>query len=132
MAGWIETISNEIEAAFSVARPALTTLPTVLLLCEAQRRPGLSAMALASAIIKRLPEAGIVTDNNVDGSENKILQFVTIIAEEIVTEIKDNAKITTACSPSTITSVGEGGNAGGPVTVVSQNTLPFQMVGILQ
>lgn len=130
--GWIETISNEIEAAFSVARPALTTLPTVLLIYETQRRPGLSAIALASSIIKRLPEAGIPTENNADGSENKILKFVTILCEEIITEIKDNARITTVCSPATITSVGEGGNAGGPVTVVSQNTLPFQMLGILQ
>ena len=65
-----------------------------MLICEVYQRPGLSASALASSIIKRLPEAGIETGVNNDGSPNKINQIVRIISEEIIQEIKDNARVT--------------------------------------
>lgn len=129
---WITSIANSIEEAFSTVRSPLASIPPILALCGVAQRPGLSAICLASSVISRLPEAGIETGVNQDGSPNKVNQFVRVLCEEIVKEFKDNAKITCAIGSSTITSVGTGANAGGPVTVVSQNTIPMTINGLLQ
>lgn len=129
---WINSIANGIERAFDYARPALTaSIPPILLLCEVKTRPGLSAIALASSIIRRLPEAGIQTGVNPDGSPNKINQFIRIMSEEIVKEFKDNALITCGVQSSTINFVGTGVNSGGPMVVSGLNTLPIIINGIL-
>ena len=129
---WINTIAQGIENAFKAVRPALQSIPPLLLLVGVTQRPGLSAIALTSAIIKRLPEAGIETGVNADGSPNKINQFVRVLCEEIVTEIKDNAKVTCVLQPGTINSIGTGANAGGPVVVTSYNTIPVNTMGIIE
>ena len=129
---WINTTAQGIENAFKAVRPALQSIPPLLLLCEVFQRPGLSAIALTSAIIRRLPEAGIETGVNADGSPNKINQFVRVLCEEIVTEIKDNAKVTCVLQPGTINSIGTGANAGGPVVVTSYNTIPVNTMGIIE
>ena len=129
---WINTIAQGIENAFKAVRPPLQSIPPLLLLVGVTQRPGLSAIALTSAIIKRLPEAGIETGVNADGSPNKINQFVRVLCEEIVTEIKDNAKVTCVLQPGTINSIGTGANAGGPVVVTSYNTIPVNTMGIIQ
>ena len=129
---WINSIANGIERAFDYARPALTaSIPPILLLCEVKTRPGLSAIALASSIIRRLPEAGIQTGVNPDGSPNKINQFIRIMSEEIVKEFKDNALISCGVQSSTINFVGTGVNKGGPIVVNGLNTLPIVINGIL-
>ena len=129
---WINTIAQGIENAFKAVRPALQSIPPLLLLVGVIQRPGLSAIALTSAIIRRLPEAGIETGVNADGSPNKINQFVRVLCEEIVTEIKDNAKVTCVLQPGTINSIGTGANAGGPIVVTSYNTIPVNTMGIIQ
>ena len=129
---WISKIAEGIEKAFSVVRAPLIPIPPILLICEALHRPGLSAISLASNIIKRLPEAGIETGVNADGSPSKINLFVRILSEEIVQEIKDNAKVTCVIQPGTINSFGTGANAGGLVAVVSVNTIPININGIIQ
>ena len=128
----INTIAQGIENAFKAVRPPLQSIPPLLLLCEVFQRPGLSAIALTSAIIKRLPEAGIETGVNADGSPNKINQFVRVLCEEVIKEIKDNAKVTCVLQPGTINSIGTGANAGGPVVVTSYNTIPVNTMGIIQ
>ena len=129
---WINTIAQGIENAFKTVRPALQSIPPLLLLVGVTQRPGLSAIALTGAIIKRLPEAGIETGVNAGGSPNKINQFVRVLCEEVIKEIKDNAKVTCVLQPGTINSIGTGGNAGGPVTVTSYNTTPVNTMGIIQ
>lgn len=129
---WINKIANGIEKAFSTVRAPLQIIPPILLICEVYQRPGLSAIALASSIIKRLPEAGIETGVNNDGSPNKINQFVRILSEEIIQEIKDNARVTCVVESGTINSLGTGANAGGPVVVTSVNTIPINVMGIIE
>lgn len=129
---WIQTIANGVENAFNAVRPALKMIPALLLICELKNRPGLSAIALTSAIIRRLPEAGIETGVNPDGSQNKINQFVRIMCEEIITEIKDNARVTCVIEPGSVVSQGTGANAGGPVVVMSTNTLLSQTLGLIE
>lgn len=129
---WINKIADGIEKAFSTVRAPLQIIPPILLICEVYQRPGLSAIALASSIIKRLPEAGIETGVNNDGSPNKINQFVRILSEEIIQEIKDNARVTCVVESGTINSLGTGANAGGPVVVTSVNTIPINVMGIIE
>lgn len=129
---WINKIADGIEKAFSTVRAPLQIIPPILLICELYQRPGLSAIALASSIIKRLPEAGIEAGVNNDGSPNKINQFVRILSEEIVQEIKDNARVTCVVESGTVNSLGTGANAGGPVVVTSVNTIPINIMGIIQ
>ena len=129
---WITSIAKGIETAFSTVRPALQAIPALLLICELYKRPGLSAIALTSAIIRRLPEAGISTDVMPDGTPNKTNMFVRIICEEFVKEIKDNALVSCAIEPGAVTSIGTGGNAGGPVVVNSTNVMIGSVRGIIQ
>lgn len=129
---WIQTIANGIEKAFESIRPALKTIPPLLLICELYKRPGLSAIALTSAIIRRLPEAGIETGKNPNGSENKVNQFVRIMCEEIVKEIKDNARVTTVIEPGSVIGTGTGANAGGPIVVSTINTMIGKTVGLIE
>ena len=129
---WINTIAQGIENAFKAVRPALQSIPPLLLLCEVFQRPGLSAIALTSAIIRRLPEAGIETGVNADGSPNKINQFVRVLCEEIVTEIKDNAKVTCVLQPNTINSIRTSSNDGGSVVIISYNKIPVNTMGIIK
>lgn len=129
---WIDKIANGIQTLFSTIRKPVQTVPPILLICDIHQRPGLSAISLTNAIITRLPEAGIETGVNNDGSPNMVNQFVRIICEEFIKEIKDNARVTCVIEPSSINSVGSGANAGGPVVVTSVNTLPVNTLGIIQ
>jgi hypothetical protein len=128
---WVQNISTSINNAFKAVRPPFPPVPPLLLLCELGTRPGLSAIALTGAIIQRLPEVGIPTGVNPDGSPNIVCAFVRLICEEIVKELKDHAKVVDAIEPGGIMTTGTGGNAGGPVVVSSVNTMITQLSGLL-
>ena len=130
--GWITSIANGIDKAFSTVRQPLQALPVLLLLCEVKNRPGLSAIALTAAMIKRLPEASIETGVNNCGSANKVLKVMRIIAEETIREIKDNARVDCAFDYGSVSLNGVGGNSGGPVVVNSMNITPASIFGIPQ
>ena len=129
---WVTKIADGIDKAFSMVRPALGMLPSLLLICEVRTRPGLSAIVLTSSIIKELPKAQIETGVNNCGTPNKINQFIRIVCEELAKEIKDNARVTCVIEPGTINSIGNGENAGGPVVVTSINTTPSSTKGIIE
>ena len=129
---WINTIAQGIDNAFKTVRPALKSIPPLLLLCEALQRPGLSAIALASAIIRRLPEAGIETGVNPCGAPNVNNKLIRIVCEEVIKEIKDNAKVTCAIAPTSINSIGTGANAGGTIVVKSYNTIAVNTDGLVE
>ena len=129
---WINTIAQGIENTFKTVRPALQSIPPLLLLCEVFQRPGLSAIATTGNIIKRMPEAGIETGVNPCGAPNVNNKFIRIFCEEVIKEIKDNAKVTCVIAPSSVNSIGTGSNAGGPVVVTSYNTIPVNTTGIIQ
>jgi hypothetical protein len=130
--GWINKLAQGIEKAFTTIRPALQSIPPILLLCEVFQRSGLSAIASTTAIIRRMPEATIETGVNPCGSPNMNNQFIRIVCEEVLKELKDNARVTCVLQPSTINSIGTGANAGGPVVVTSYNTMPVNINGIIQ
>ena len=129
---WINTIAQGIEKAFNAVRPALKSIPPLLLLCEVVQRPGLSAIATIGSIIKRMPEAGIETGVNPCGAPNVNNKLIRIVCEEVIKEIKDNAKVTCVIAPKSISSIGTGANAGGTIVVKSYNTMPVITNGIIK
>ena len=129
---WINTIAQGIENAFNAVRPALKSIPPLLLLCEVVQRPGLSAIATIGSIIKRMPEAGIETGVNPCGAPNVNNKLIRIVCEEVIKEIKDNAKVTCVIAPKSINSIGIGSNASGSIVVKSYNTMPVITNGIIK
>lgn len=129
---WINTIAQGIEKAFNAVRPALKSIPPLLLLCEVVQRPGLSAIATIGSIIKRMPEAGIETGVNPCGAPNVNNKLIRIVCEEVIKEIKDNAKVTCAIAPTSINSIGTGANAGGTIVVKSYNTIAVNTDGLVE
>lgn len=129
---WITEITDGITGVFTDARPPMQKVPSIPLQAEASMRPGLSATVLASKIISRLPDAGIPTGPNPDGSRNIINDFVKIMCEEIVDAIKNDSLVLTTIPAASIKITGNGGNVGGPVVITGQNILPTQIKGVMQ
>ena len=125
---WINRIADGIDKAFSTVRKPLATLPPLLLICEVSQRPGLSAIALTSSIIQRMSEAGIETGVNNCGAPNKNNKFIRIVCEELINEIKDNARVTCILESQKLNSLGSGSG----VVVSSVNTIPTSTSGIVQ
>jgi len=131
--GWIDKIATTVNSALSAIRPPVIPIPPILLLCEILDRPGLSAISLTSAIIARLPEAGIPTGVNPDGSANMIGQYTRIICEEIIKEFQQHAVVNGAVPPGSINVVGTGTAAGiAPVAVTASNVGASAMSGIIR
>ena len=133
MSGWIDKIANTVNTALSALRPPVIPIPPILLLCEIMDRPGLSAISLTSAVISRLPEAGIPIGVNPDGSANVICQYTRIIVEEIIKEFQNHAVVNAAIKPGTINITGTGTAAGiAPVAVTGVNSIPSSVDGIIR
>ena len=124
---WITKVADFIKDKFNFVRAALPTIPPILLICEAAERPGLSAIALTTAIIQRLHEAEILTGVNPCGAPNKIAQFVRIASEEIIREIQDNASVNLAINSGTATV-----NGYGTAQFEATNLLPIGWKGIIR
>lgn len=121
--GWIEIISKKIENVFNAMRAPLALLPPILLLCEIFKRPGLSCIALTSAIIKDLEKQGIPTGANPDGTPNLTNLLVRSISCAVVDELQNNAVVEGVIAPGQLVSFGVGANAAGPVPVTTVNQI---------
>lgn len=83
---WIKTISSRVNNLFKNARTPIQSIPPILMLCEIYRRPGLSAMALASQVIRRQEVTDDYCPCGIANVNNRVWK---IIAEEVVKHIKD-------------------------------------------
>ena len=127
--GWIDKISSTISNMFKLARKPFPTIPPELLLFNVTQKPGMSAALLTSAIIARLPEMGLNTGKNKDGSENKINQFIRIISEEFIRHIQENASIQCVIAPESLTIQSTGANAAGAVSSMGINIMGTTIKG---
>ena len=80
----IQSICNSINNLIDKARAPLATIPSVLLVCSAINRPGLSPMLIASNIIRRQSEAGAPFGSAADGGANIAEAMERIRVEEMV------------------------------------------------
>lgn len=127
----ISKICNSINNVIDKARKPLASIPAIILACSAIYRPGLSAMAIASNIIRRQSEAGAPVGPNIDGSRNISEAMEVVRIEEILKALRLTAKVEIAIPPGGITTIGTGANAGGPVVVTSINSAPVLGTGII-
>lgn len=124
---WITHIADFIKDKFNFVRAALPTIPPLLIICEAAERPGLSAIAMATAIIQRFPEAGIMADIDPNGCPNKWMRLVRIMCEETVREIKDNSCVE-MCLPTGAVTI----NGDSTAAFTATNLLPITIKGIMR
>ena len=122
MANWIEKISGAITQVLTKMRKPAQAVPPILLACDVDQRPGMSAIALTAAILAEFEKEGINTGPNEDGSPNLIAQTEYARARALINHIQTNAVVDTVLKPMTINIQGTGANAGGPVEVTSYNT----------
>ena len=129
---WITEITDNLTDVLSNARQPFQKVPAIPLQAEANERKGLSATDIASRIIERLPDAGIPTGPNPDGSRNMINDFVRIISEEFVNAIKRDSLVLLTIPSGSIKIMATGGNVGGPVESTGQNWNYPEMKGVVQ
>lgn len=122
MGNWIEKISGAITQVLTKMRKPAQAVPPILLACDVDQRPGMSAIALTAAILAEFEKEGINTGPNEDGSPNLIAQTEYARARALINHIQTNAVVDTVLKPMTINIQGTGANAGGPVEVISYNT----------
>lgn len=129
---WITQISDNLNDVLNNTRQPFQKIPAIPLQAEANQRKGLSSIDIASRIIERLPDAGIPTGPNPDGSRNVINDFVKIITEEIVNAIKRDSLVLLTIPSGSIKITATGGNVGGPVESTGQNWNFPEMKGVVQ
>lgn len=117
----IEKICQGIEMLIQKARVPLAYIPADILVCSAIARPGLSAMVIASNIIRRQSEAGAPVGASADGSANVSEAMERIRVEEMVKALKMDARIQVGLPIGGIQITGTGANAGGPVAITGFN-----------
>lgn len=92
IADWVKRAADEAIKMLDTAKQRMPTIPPLLLLCRIKNLPGMSAITLAATIIQELSNRGYNMEVNFDGSRNCIVEFVEVIATEVVKHIKDYAK----------------------------------------
>jgi hypothetical protein len=126
----ITKIVESVNAIIEKVRIPAIPIPAILLLCNVFKRPGISAMLIASKAIKRQSEFGGPTGSLPDGSPNMMNSLIYVLTQEIVDEIQKNCVIESVVPPGTIPIIGFGANGGGPVVINGYNTLPIKVTGL--
>lgn len=125
--GSIGSILSIISAAFSIPKEPVTPLPPPLLLIGADLRPGVTSSEVASRIISRQSEAGLVVGDVFGDGPNTAEAMEVIRIEEIMNALLNEAKIEVVIPPGiSVTTIGVG-NLGVPV--ISQGVTTNIAVG---
>lgn len=123
----ISSVLNIILSAFSIPKAPVTPLPPPLLLAGANLRPGVTSSSIASRIISRQSEAGMVVGDVFGDGPNTAEAMELIRVEEIINALLTEAKIEVVIPPGVaVTTIGVG-NLGAPV--LSQGTTTSIAVG---
>lgn len=128
----ISTVIDAVTNTLDSANIPANILPPILLKCVALARPGLSAYKIASKIIEFNKALGIPTEDNPDGSPNKINQYTYNVVKCMVDAIKNDASVQVAIPSQSLLIQATGGNAGGSVTCIGSNLLDSIGNGIMQ
>lgn len=128
----ITKIVDSVNSLIEKARIPVIPIPAILLLCSVFKRPGLSPMIIAANVIKRQSEFGAPTGKLPDGSSNMMNSLISIICEETVKEFRKSCVVEAVAIPGTISVIGFGANAGGPVVINGTNMNPVKITGLLR
>lgn len=128
----IDTITNSIRSAVDKLKTAAQVLPPLLLYCTAIKRPGLSAVQIASKVISNNALLGINTGTNPDGSPNIVNEYTYNIVKAIVEAIAEEGVVHVAIPAGSLMIQVTGANAGGPVVSVGTNTTNTIAYGLIR
>ena len=118
-----ESVLKGVLKCLLIPKPKVPGFNKFLLLM-AKKRPGLSSSKTTASIISRFSEAGIINSSSEEEKKTRI------IVEEIFKAFQQDAKLSVAVD-SGISLVANGGNVGGPITVVGQTLMPGSATGII-
>ncbi len=125
--GSISGVLNLILAAFNIPKKPVTALPPPLIMAGAKMRPGVSSQTIASRIISRQSEAGLIVGDVFGDGPNTAEAMEVIRIEEIINAILTESKVDVVI-PAGISVMTVGvGNLGIPV--VSQGVTTTFAVG---
>lgn len=128
----IDGILNIISTAFETPEEPLTPLPAPLLLVGGQLRTGLSADDIASKIIARQSEAGLIVGDVFADGQNTAQAMELIRIEEIIKALLNDAKIEIVIPPGIAVSTIGVGNLGAPVASQGVTTNLGIGVGVIR
>ena len=111
----ISEIANQIKNLFDVSRQPAPEIPGMLMAIGCAQKPGLSSKVSVGNIVKTLDKHEIPTSPLPDGTENKTVQVVLAIVNEVYRALREDANIQVAHYPGAITIMAAGANLGGPV-----------------
>lgn len=126
----IGSVIGPIASLLTKSRPKYIEMPPVLVMASICAKSGMSSSALATSVISRLPEIGIPNGKNPDGSDSVVNEFVALLCDEIVREIKMNSVTVSCASPGTLNISGTGMGPSGPITFTGTNVTPAVIKGI--
>lgn len=118
----ISGVLNVLVSAFNTAKEPVADLPPVLIMTGAKLRTGLSVQAIASRIISRQSEAGLVVGDVFADGPNTTEAMLVIIIEEIVNAILTESRVDIVIPPGINLSAIGIGNMGMPVIVQGATT----------
>ena len=131
--GSISSIIKIILSAFSVPDTPITPLPPPLLLAGSVTLPGLSTSNVASRIISRQSEAGLIVGDVYEDGDNTAEKMELIRIEEILNALQTEAKIEIAIPPGTpISAFGISNVPGAPIYVQGITTAPATGTGVVR
>lgn len=126
----LEKIVSAITKLIEKARTPFVPIPAAILACSIFKRPGMSAMIIASNIIRRQSEFGAPTGPLPSGAPNKMNALIYVIADEIVKELQHNCIIESVAPAGTLNITGTGMSPVGPITFTGTNQTPSKITGI--
>lgn len=122
----ISGVLNIILSAFDIPKQPVTPLPPPLLMIGAKLRTGLSPSTIASRIISRQSEAGLIVGDVFGDGPNTAEAMEVIRQEEIINAILTEAKVEMVVPPGVaVTTVGS--SPFGPV--ISQGVTTSMGIG---
>jgi hypothetical protein len=124
----IAKITEILTESMNINTPALP-LPPTLVKIGGSNRPGLSPSTIASRIISRQNEAGVIGGALPNGGDNLSEKMERIRIEEIVNAIITEMRIDVTI-PMGVPLQATGGNAGGPIVVVGSTIVDMPAYGI--
>lgn len=121
----LESMQNVIDVilgAFKAPKPPVSPLPPPLLLIGGTQRPGITSSEIASRIISRQSEAGLIVGDVFEDGPNTAEAMELIRIEEIINSLLTEAKIEIVIPPGVQVMTTGTGNLGAPVISMGATT----------
>lgn len=129
----ITKVLDIILGAFNLTKSPANDIPPFLLLAGAKLKPGMSARNLSANIISRMEsDIGIPMGDVFADGPNAIASTMLVQAQEQVSHIQQNARVSSAISPGSILVKGVGTSIAGPVSFDGSNITTTGLNGVIQ